>query len=180
MSTHAWPGAPLDPALGWIASSRSIVPEAQRVCRSSHQNTSLSLAHLCGARGRTPSRPRASQKACALMSTPMRGSRAGAVGASLEGSRPRDPSFPKPSVFVDRAIRIRLHAWLVVAAREDARPPGDGSAKRLPLCRRPCVAAARVPSAPAWRDRVLAIHRSRSAACLSIEPSGYVSRLGSS
>ena len=50
------PGLPPVPALGGIASSRSVVHEAQRVCPSSHQNTSLSLARLCGARGRTPSR----------------------------------------------------------------------------------------------------------------------------
>ena len=50
--------APLDPALGGIASSRSGVPEAERVCRSSYQNPPVSLACLHGARGRTPSRSR--------------------------------------------------------------------------------------------------------------------------
>jgi hypothetical protein len=48
-----------DPALGGIASpsgSCRIVPEAERVCRSSDWNTSVSLARLCGARERAPSR----------------------------------------------------------------------------------------------------------------------------
>jgi len=47
-----------DPALGGIASpsrGRGIVPEAERVCQSSDWNTSVSLARLCGARGRAPS-----------------------------------------------------------------------------------------------------------------------------
>src|ERR1700677_414948 len=35
-----------DPALGGIASPRSVVPEAERVCRSSGRNTSVSLARL--------------------------------------------------------------------------------------------------------------------------------------
>ena len=44
-----------------------------------------------------------------------------------ERSRPRDPWFPEPSMFVGRAIGIRLEAWHVFAAREDARPPGQGA-----------------------------------------------------
>jgi hypothetical protein len=44
------------PAPGGIASPRSVVPKAQPACRSSHQNTSLSLLRRCGARGRAPSR----------------------------------------------------------------------------------------------------------------------------
>jgi len=48
-----------------------------------------------------------------------------------EGSRPRDPAFPEPSTFVDRAIRIRLKAWYAFAARGDARPPQQGLLDRL-------------------------------------------------
>jgi len=51
--------------------------------------------------------------------------------ARWEGSRPRPAAaglFAKPSVFVDRVIGIRLYGWHVFAAREDARPPGQGPA----------------------------------------------------
>ena len=58
-----------DPALGGIASPRSVVPEAERVCRSSDRNTSVSLARLRSARGRAPSRQ--GPATCALMLTRM-------------------------------------------------------------------------------------------------------------
>jgi hypothetical protein len=51
--------------LGGIASpsrGRGIVREAERVCRSSDWNTSVSLARPCGARGRAPSRSGAGQR----------------------------------------------------------------------------------------------------------------------
>ena len=53
------------------------------------------------------------------------------------GSEPRPPgpaaagSFPEPSMFVDRAIRMRLKAWCAFAARGDARPPQQGRLDRL-------------------------------------------------
>ena len=43
----------------------------------------------------------------------------GAGHQPWEGSRPRDPRFPEPSVFVGRATGICLEAWHVFAARED-------------------------------------------------------------
>jgi hypothetical protein len=39
-------------------------------------------------------------------------------------SDPRDPSFPKPGVLVNRATKIHLGLGNVFTAREDARPPG--------------------------------------------------------
>jgi hypothetical protein len=56
---------PSDPALGGIASpsrGRGIVPEAERVCRSSDRNTSVSLARLCGARGSDFAQPIANKQ----------------------------------------------------------------------------------------------------------------------
>jgi hypothetical protein len=41
----------------------------------------------------------------------------------LEGSRPRDPLLPKPSVFHDRGRKYTFGFSHVFAAREDARPP---------------------------------------------------------
>jgi hypothetical protein len=61
MNNMAFVAMKMGPALGGIASPRSVVPEPERVCRSSDWNTSVSLARLCGARGRAPSRSGASQ-----------------------------------------------------------------------------------------------------------------------
>jgi len=134
--------------VGDVGSSRSIVPEAQRVCRSSNQNTSVSLARLCGARGSDfASSPAESYPSPRLRRTGSAPSRSGpshpllapyvdahawqARGAGPGAGRdrclsdiafswsalsavpsatsdPRDPSFPKPSAFVDQVIRIRL------------------------------------------------------------------------
>ena len=41
----------------------------------------------------------------------------------LEGSRPRDPLLPKPSVFHDRGRKYTFGFRHVFPAREDARPP---------------------------------------------------------
>jgi hypothetical protein len=41
-----------------------------------------------------------------------------------EGSRPRDPSLPKPSTFYDRGQKYTLGLTHVFTARGDARPPG--------------------------------------------------------
>jgi hypothetical protein len=46
-----------------------------------------------------------------------------AFAGTLATADPRDPLFPKPNVFVDRVIGIRLQAWFVFAAREDAAFP---------------------------------------------------------
>jgi hypothetical protein len=71
-----------DPALVEIASpsrGRGFVPEAERVCRSSDPNTSVSLARFCGARGLAPSRS-GPVNACAFRLTPMGGRRMRALG----------------------------------------------------------------------------------------------------
>jgi hypothetical protein len=41
-----------------------------------------------------------------------------------EGSRPRDPLLRKSSAFDDRGRKYTLRLTRVLAAREDARPPG--------------------------------------------------------
>jgi hypothetical protein len=95
------------PAPGGIASPRSVVPKAQPACRSSHQNTSLSLLRRCGARGRAPSRSGPSPPSVPYFDAHAWQARAAAGPDAGEGSRPRDPSFPEPSPLVDPVIRIR-------------------------------------------------------------------------
>jgi hypothetical protein len=45
-----------------------------------------------------------------------------------EGSRPRDPLFPKLRAFPDQRREYTLGFDNAFPAREDARPPGDGPA----------------------------------------------------